>query len=69
MTRQEQMKFHELQALWHIASATTGACNARQIFHGGADGVPLTDAEKVKHDLDIAQTHIGHFYDLAQKTW
>ena len=67
MTRQEQMKFHELQALWHIASATTGACKTKDIRHG--NDIPLTDEEKVKGELDIAQNHLRLFWDLAQKTW
>lgn len=67
MKREDQMKFHELQALWHIASATTGACKTKDIRHG--NDIPFTDDEKVKDELDTAQIHIRLFHELSEKTW
>ena len=47
----------KLWAQWWIASAVTGHCKAREIYHG-VDGPELTDAEKVEDAMATAKRHI-----------
>ena len=61
MTKEQFQEHCKMQAAWWIASATTGACKKRDLRHGGSDGRPFTDEEKVQDALNIAQNHI-HLY-------
>ena len=67
MTTEEKQEYKrnfrkhcELQALWWIASAQTGACKSRKLYHG-LNGPEFTDEEKVQEALDTAQRHIHSF--------
>lgn len=66
MNAQQFQKHCELQALWWIASATTGACKARKLHHGGPDGPEFTDEEKVQAALNFAQNHIRLFRESCE---
>jgi hypothetical protein len=61
----EQFQKHcELQALWWISYANTGACKNRNITR--AD-VQLTDDEKVEDALNTAQNHIRLFRESCER--
>jgi len=76
MTRQEQMRFHEMQAYWWMHSASNGHCLSRQLYHGfvtipdedgkTAKDKPFTDAEKVSDAMETAQRHIELFRELSE---
>ena len=63
---QDQMKFHELQAMWWINAASNGHCNARTILKGGMDGIKMTADELRDDAMQIAQKHIHLFNDCAE---
>jgi hypothetical protein len=67
MNPEQFAKHCELQALWWIAYATSGACKSRQMFHGLSDGEPFTDKEKVAEALSVAQNHIRLFREVSEK--
>jgi hypothetical protein len=66
MLIEDQMKFHELQALWWMNSAVTKSCLSKKIYHG-TQGTEFTDDEKINHAMEIAQRHIHSFEGLAEK--
>jgi len=66
MTKEETKKHCELQALWWIASAQTGACKSRKIYHG-ANGPEFTDEEKVQEALNTAKSHIALFRECCDE--
>ena len=59
MKREHQIIYSTLQAQWWIASATTGHCLSRQLFHGTGQDRPYTDSEKVADALETAQRHMA----------
>jgi len=69
----EQFQKHcELQALWWIAYANTGACKNRKLFHMVSDGgelgsVPFTDEEKVEEAMNTASNHIRLFRESCEE--
>lgn len=77
MTREDQMKFHELQSLWWMHAASNGHAKTRKLYHGFltipdengkvAEDKPFTDEEKVSDAMEIAQRHIDLFRELAEK--
>lgn len=68
MTKQEQMKFHELMAHWWIASATTGICKNRNITRKDDDGEwkQISDEEKVENAMNTAKRHIELYMEIAE---
>ena len=60
---EKQMKFHELQALWWIASATTGHCQSKIICHGFGDK-EFTPQEKTNDAMETAQRHIHSYREF-----
>jgi hypothetical protein len=58
MTKRQFEKHCELQALWWMAYAMTGACKSSDMYHGSFDGPKFTDEEKVKDALNTSQNHI-----------
>jgi len=62
-----QMKFHELQAIWWINSASNGHTLSRRLYHGGINLVEFTDAEKVSDAMDTAQRHLTAYSELYDK--
>ena len=65
MKREEQMKHHELQALWWMHAATNGAALRRKMFHGFGD-IELTDAEKVTDAMNTSRQHADLYKQLAE---
>jgi len=59
MKQEHEIVYHTLQAQWWIASATTGHCLSRQLYHGTGQDRPFTDAEKVADALEAAQRHMA----------
>lgn len=67
MTPEQWQKHCELQALWWIAYATTGACKSRDMRHGTSEGVPFTDEEKVQDALNTARNHIRLYRESCEE--
>ena len=65
MTREERMKFHEMQAYWWMHSASNGHTKQRKISHG-FDGPELTDQEKVDDAMQTSQNHMRLFMEVAE---
>lgn len=61
-----QMKHSELQALWWIASATTGHAETRVAFHGSSTGPRFTPDELRAAAMVTAQVHIRNFHNLSE---
>ena len=59
MKQEHQIMYSALQAQWWIASATTGHCLSRQLYHGTGQDRPFTDAEKIADALETAQRHMA----------
>ena len=55
----------KLWAQWWMASAVTGHCKAREIYHG-VDGPELADAEKVEDAMATAKSHIHSIRDATE---
>lgn len=68
MTKQEKLKFHELQVLWWIASAQTGHAKTRKIFKSvnSLGDTEMTDQEKVNDAMNTAQNHIRLFHEISE---
>lgn len=62
-TLDNQIEISKMRAHWWIASATTGECKSRRLFHGASSGPEFTDAEKVADALDTA----ARFIDLMRQ--
>ena len=67
MKREDQMKFHEMQAYWWMHSASNGHAKARKLYHGFEGGPEFTDQEKVNEAMETAQGHMRLFMELAEK--
>lgn len=65
MTKQERMKFHEMQAYWWTNAASNGYAKTRQLFHG-TTGPEFTDDEKVVAAMETAKRHITMFNEVAE---
>lgn len=48
MGNKADAKYHELMAHWWMASAVSGHCKQRDMFHGIGQGDPFTDSSKRK---------------------
>lgn len=66
MTREERMRFHEMQAYWWTNSASNGHTKKRKLYHGGLNGPEFTDQEKVDDAMQTAQNHIRLFMEVAE---
>lgn len=56
-----KMKYHELQAIWWINSASNGHTLSRKLYHGILGGREFTDAEKVSDAMETAQRHLVEY--------
>ena len=66
MTRKEQMKQHELWALWWIHAATNGHAETRTIHKGGYDG-PLLNKDELRDEaMKTAKHHIHCYREVAE---
>ena len=59
------IEISKLWAQWWMASAVTGHCKDREIYHGTGDS-PLTDAEKVADAMATAKSHIHSIRDATE---
>lgn len=66
MTKKEQLKYHELQALWWMHSATNGHAATRKITTG--DDHELTPEELRDDAMKISQRHM-HLYMEVAENW
>ena len=66
MNKQNQMKYHQMQAYWWVNAASNGHAKRREIYRGFGN-VPLTDDEKVSDAMEIAQNHMRLFASLADQ--
>ena len=75
MTKEERMRFHEMQAYWWMHSASNGHAKQRQMWHGFERGSieneiergkEFTDQEKVSDAMETAQRHIQLFMEVAE---
>ena len=64
MTKQEQLKFHELMAHWWMAYATTGVCKSRNISR--MNGEQLSDEEKIEDAMETSKRHIELYMEVAE---
>jgi hypothetical protein len=66
MTKEEQLKFHELQALWWMHSATNGhaARDTRDVTRG--DGTRHTPEELRDDAMKTSQRHIWLYVEVAE---
>ena len=58
------MKFHELQALWWMNSATNGHCNIRHITTG--NGRRLNNDELRDNAMETSQRHMELFRECNE---
>ena len=67
MTKERAMEHAKMQANWWIASATTGHTLQRRIFKftKKLGDVELTDQEKIDDAMETAQTHMRHYFEIA----
>ena len=59
MGNKADAKYHELMAHWWLASAVSGHCKQRDMFHGTGQNEPFTDEEKMEDAMRVAKTHIN----------
>lgn len=60
-----QILYHQLQAQYWMALATTGLAKRRDYCRG--DGTPLTDEEKTQDAMDIANNHMHIVQSMVEK--
>lgn len=61
----ERMKYHELQAMWWMHSASNGHSSTRTV-HKGYDG-PLMTAEELRDDaMKTSQHHMNLYLELSE---
>ena len=66
MDLRDQMKFHELQAQYWLASATTGNYKTRLGKVTDGAGRTHTEEELLAHDMATAQRHITLYRECAE---
>ena len=66
MPIEAQMKFHELQAMWWMHSATNGHAETRTILKGGSDGIKMTSEELRDDSMRTSQQHMRLFMECAE---
>lgn len=66
MTKEERMRFHEMQAYWWMHSASNGHAKQRKMYHGFSGGPEFTDQEKVDDAMETSQTHMRLFMEVAE---
>lgn len=65
--RIEQMKFHELQAMWWMHAASNGHAATRTIHKGGSDG-PLMTAEELRDAAMVtSRQHMSIYLELMEE--
>jgi len=64
MTKDERLRFHEMQANWWMHSATNGHAATRHITRG--DGHRLTEDELRDDAMRTSQRHIQMFMETAE---
>ncbi len=76
MNKEEFKKHCELQAMWWIASATTGHAKSRNMSHigekdknGNYTHPPFTNQEKIDDALNIAQNHIRLYRETCEQPY
>jgi len=64
MTKDERLRFHEMQANWWMHSASNGHASCRNIEHG--DGRPFTVEELRDNAMETSQQHMRLFLEVAE---
>ena len=65
MIKEEQMKYHEMQAYWWMPAASNGHATTRKIYRG-TKGKEFTDDEKRDRAMEISQRHMKMYMELAE---
>jgi len=63
----DQMKYHEMQAYWWIASANNGHTLNRELYHGISGNNKFSDQEKINDAMETAQNHIRLYMECAER--
>lgn len=66
MTREEQLKFHELQAMWWMHSATNKHACSRKMWHGFKE-TEMTDQEKINNAMETSKRHMDMYWEIVNK--